>query len=220
MLIQIQERDRALRASIAASMDQAVSLAAARDPSWIACRPGCTECCMGPFAITWLDAWRLREGLEQLAPERAAAVRARAAAYVTRIAAEYPGDAATGELEDEDALPEAADAWPCPALDPQSGLCELYEARPVMCRTFGPVTRSGPESFAACELCYAGASAEQMAACAVEIDPEGMETDLIDAVGREGTTIVAYALASREGAVTAPEASWRASGSSTRPGSA
>jgi Fe-S-cluster containining protein len=117
--------------------------------AWIACRIGCSECCMGPFEITQADAERLREGLAALAdgdPERAARVRRRARAY------------AGGEDE------------ACPALDPDTGACDLYESRPLTCRVFGPAVRSAG-GVGACELCYAGASDEQIAACAVELPP-------------------------------------------------
>jgi Fe-S-cluster containining protein len=90
------------------------------------------------------------------------------------------------------------DDVPCPALDEATGCCDLYEARPITCRAFGPVTRVEDGAVASCELCYAGASDEEMAACAVEIDSEDLEPALLQAlesVGRRGLTIVAYALA-------------------------
>jgi Fe-S-cluster containining protein len=185
----LRKRDNELLHSIAASMEEAER----RSGEWVACRAGCTPCCLGPFAITALDSWRLREGLAVLDPLRAHAVRQRARAYVNAIAAVYPGDAATGSLRDGAALPEEFDDVPCPALDPASGLCELYEWRPVTCRTFGPATWVGEESIGACELCYVGASEEQVAACAVDGDPEGLEPELVNATG-ETMTIVAYSV--------------------------
>src|SRR5664279_3210647 len=93
-------------------VDAALAEAVRRSGSWLACRPGCTRCCMGSFPITQLDARRLRQGLAELAasdPGRASNVRERA----TRAA----GDAGDDE--------------PCPALDPETGLCDLYTARPI-----------------------------------------------------------------------------------------
>lgn len=176
--------------------------AAQRSGAWLVCRPGCTQCCVGPFAITALDAIRLRRGMAELDledPIRAQGVRTRAAEYVRATSAIYPGDPATGELFDEGALPDAMDELPCPALDPATGRCDLYSSRPITCRSFGPVTRVENGAFAACELCYSGASDEEMAACAVDIDPEGLESDLLKALQREGAsgvTLVAYALTS------------------------
>jgi Fe-S-cluster containining protein len=196
-LVQIQAADRALLTDIAASMAEAVR----RSGEWLVCRPGCTQCCIGPFAITQLDALRLREGLAALEtndPARARAVQTRVRAYLSAIAPVYPGDTVTGELWDEDSLPESTDSLPCPALDPDTGWCDLYAARPITCRAFGPVTRIEDHAMAHCELCYSGATEEQKAECAVEIDPTGIECELLAALDRQGIrgmTIVAYALA-------------------------
>lgn len=183
--VQIESGDRQLLAGIAAALEDA----ARRSGEWLVCRPGCTECCIGPFKITPLDAWRLRRGLAELGasdPDRARRVRRRAEAYVAAI-----------KSNDEDGLPESMDDVPCPALDPDTGRCDLYEARPITCRSFGPVTRTGDETFAACHLCYDGATDEQMADCAVEIDPEDLEAELL--AGLEGAptigSTVAHALA-------------------------
>jgi len=174
--------------------------AARRSGEWLVCKRGCTQCCIGPFGITQLDALRLRKGLTQLKasdPERAAAVRQRATDYITVIAPLYPGNPETGELFDEHALPDAMDDVPCPALDPTTGCCDLYDARPVTCRAFGPATRIDEGTFGACELCYQGATEEQMAACAVDVDRDGLEQRLLDeltAEGIAGMTIVAFAV--------------------------
>ena len=85
----------------------------------------------------------------------------------------------------------------CPALDPESGCCDLYAARPITCRTFGPVTRVSDDALGTCELCYEGATDEQMEQCAVTVDPEGLEGELLATLAAEGVsgrTIVAYAL--------------------------
>ena len=199
-LVEIDIGDRRLLAAVGDSMAEA----ARRSGAWLACRPGCADCCLGPFPITQLDAHRLREGLQALAavdPARAAAVRARAESYILSAAPEYPDDPATGALGDEDTLPPGLDNLPCPALDPATGCCDLYAARPITCRTFGPATRTGDETVGACHLCYAGATEQQIMECAVEIDPSGLETALVDALAAEGAsgmTIVAYALAAPE----------------------
>ncbi len=174
-----------------------------RSGEWVVCRRGCTQCCIGPFAITPLDALRLREGmagLEAAHPDRAQAVRDRAAEYVRAIEAVYPGDVRTGELWDDDGFPSWTDNLPCPALDPAAGTCDLYDARPVTCRTFGPATRTGENTVAACELCYEGATDEEIAACAVDVDAEGLEARLVEELadhGVRGTTIVAFVLGRR-----------------------
>ncbi len=187
-------------------VDAALEEAAHRSGSWLACRPGCTECCMGPFPITQLDALRLQTGLAELGtrdPARATQVRERSRQYVARVAPDFPGDVRTGVLaEGEEAarrFETFAEEEPCPALDPATGMCDLYAARPITCRTFGPAVRCGAEELAVCELCYHGASDAEIAACQVEIDPDAVEFALLDELeettGKRGQTIVAFALA-------------------------
>ncbi len=192
-------------AALIQTVDAALVEAARRSGPWLVCRPGCTECCLGPFPISQLDARRLRQGLAALEvsdPERAAAVRDRARASLRRIAPDFPGDPASGVLDEGEVAEERfatfADDEPCPALDPATGLCDLYAARPMTCRTFGPPVRCGAEAVGVCELCFEGASDAEIAACEVEIDPEGMESKLVAeleaATDARGMTIVAFAV--------------------------
>jgi Fe-S-cluster containining protein len=167
-------------------VDAAIAEAVRKAGPWIACRPGCYECCIGPFPITQLDAARLREGLAAVDPAIAARLIDRARQSVSRLEGDYPGDTVTRVLEED----EAAESEPCPALDPDTGTCDLYAWRPMTCRTFGPAIRFAGESLAVCELCFEGATPEQIDACAVEIDPAILESQLLD----EDETIVAYAL--------------------------
>jgi Fe-S-cluster containining protein len=183
-------------------VDAALVEAAQRSGSWLVCRLGCTQCCMGPFAITQLDARRLRRGLAELEsndPARATRIHQRARQAVARISHDFPGDAVTGLLA-ENEFPDSMDDEPCPALDPETGACDLYAARPITCRTFGPPVRTGEESVGVCELCFQGASDAEIAACEVESDPDGVELGLLEELeqltGARSETIVAFALAS------------------------
>jgi Fe-S-cluster containining protein len=159
---------------------------------------------VGVFAIHQLDAARLQRGLHELSasdPERARNVRERARKSVERLAEDFPGDPATGLLDpSEEAaarFEDFANDEPCAALDPHTGLCDLYLSRPMTCRVFGPPVRS-EEGLGVCELCYHGATEEQIAACEMPVDPEGLETRLLDefeqSTGRHGRTLVAFAL--------------------------
>ena len=188
-------------------VDAAMAEAARRSGPWLVCRVGCTECCMGPFPINQLDARRLRRGLAELDtrdPERAGQVRERARQYVARIAHDFPGDPLTGILAEGEAAEAQfatfAEDEPCPALDPETGACDLYTARPITCRTFGPPVRAGAEALGVCELCFHGASDAEIAACEVESDPDGVESALLsefeETTGARGQTIVAFCLAS------------------------
>ena len=186
-------------------VDAALADTARRSGDWLVCRPGCTQCCIGVFSINQLDVLRLRQGLaelEVLAPERAARVRERAREAVAHLAPEFPGDHATGLLDDgelaEQRFAEFANDEPCPALDPETGNCELYESRPMTCRTFGPPVRS-EEGLGVCELCYHGASDAEIASCEMIPDPDDLESALLQQLERttgvRGETIVAFALA-------------------------
>src|ERR1700753_3822456 len=102
-------------------VDAALADAARRSGALLVCRPGCTQCCVGAFAISQLDAERLRAGLLQLAlddPGRAEQLRLRVQETVARIAVDFPGDTETGLLDES---PEAEERFavfandePCP----------------------------------------------------------------------------------------------------------
>jgi Fe-S-cluster containining protein len=187
-------------------VDSVLAEAARRSGEWLLCRPGCTQCCVGVFSINQLDAFRLRRGLadlEERVPERAARIRQRARESVGRLMPQFPGDPASGLLYDtEDASQSFADFAndePCPVLDPETGNCELYESRPMTCRVFGPPVRS-EEGLCVCELCFQGASTEQIAACEMKPDPDDLESSLLQELekntGARGKTIIAFCLAS------------------------
>jgi Fe-S-cluster containining protein len=144
-------------------VDAAMAAATRKSGHWLVCRPGCWECCVGPFPITERDAARLRQGLAELQtsdPARAGRVIERARA-------------ATGTEEE-----------PCPVLDPETGTCDLYSSRPLTCRVFGPPVVRGGDAVGVCELCFRGASDEEIADCAVtlEVEDESGETHVAAAL--------------------------------------
>lgn len=185
-------------------VDAATADAARRSGEWLKCRKGCTQCCVGIFAITQLDAMRLRRGLAELEtadPVRAAAVRERARQSVHRLEADFPGDAVTGILDETaEGFEDFANDEPCPALDPMTGGCDLYSARPMTCRIFGPPVRSA-DGIGICELCFDGASAEEILAAELKMDWNALEDELNQeaerASGAAGSTVVAFALRER-----------------------
>jgi Fe-S-cluster containining protein len=186
-------------------VDAAFAEAARKSGAWLLCRPGCTQCCIGVFAINRLDADRLRRGMAELgkrSPERAARVRERARASIARLAPEFPGDRETGILHEDERskarFENFGDEEPCPALDPETGRCEVYEWRPMTCRVFGPPVRS-EDGLGVCELCFQGATDDEIAACEMKPDPEDLESKLLEdaqRTGIKGQTIVAYCLVS------------------------
>jgi len=186
-------------------VEAALADAARRAGDWLPCRLGCTQCCYGAFAISALDALRLRTGMNALRvdePALAAEIERRARAWVAEHGSEFPGDLATGllgESEDErERFEEFANQTACPALDPATGRCDVYDWRPMTCRVFGPPIRmdAGKGDGVAlghCELCFVGASEEEVAACEMPV-PHALEQELLDRIPAKGETVVAFAL--------------------------
>jgi Fe-S-cluster containining protein len=182
-------------------MDAALADAARLAGAWLACRPGCTQCCYGAFAINALDVARLEVGINALratAPRKAEALVRRATEWIAEYGAEFPGDRATGTLgtsdEEQARFEEFANEAACPALDPATGLCDVYEWRPMTCRVFGPPVRMAKgDQLGCCELCFVGASEEEIAGCEMPV-PIDLEERLVEETGDKRETIVAYVL--------------------------
>ncbi len=201
----LRETPSASDSTLVQIVDTALLLAQSRSGAWLACKPGCSQCCVGVFAINQLDAARLRDGLAELSlrdGERAVRVQQRVADSVARLSSEFPGDPLTGLLDEHADGSEEFDAFAneevCPALDPESGTCDLYSSRPMTCRVFGPPVRS-EEGLGVCDLCYHGATPEEIAAYEMVPDPDNLESVLIheleERTGVRRKTIVAFALA-------------------------
>jgi Fe-S-cluster containining protein len=199
--------------------DASLADATLRAGDHLACRPGCTQCCHGAFAINPLDALRLRSAMAAMTksqPSQAAAIAERARQYLAEFGPDFPGNPVTGILgispEEQSAFEDFANEAPCPALNPVSGLCDVYAARPMTCRVFGPPVRMSPSStgdraadtdagqedgFAVCELCFTNATAEEIAAAEMNV-PHAEEQSLLDQIDQMqsggGNTIVAYCL--------------------------
>jgi len=184
-------------------MDAALAGAARRAGAWLVCRPGCTQCCHGAFAINELDVQRLASCMQTLRsenPNLAAELQRRANTWIAEHGPGFPSDPQTGCLGDTDAdracFEDYANLAPCPALDPTTGLCDVYQWRPMTCRVFGPPVRIQADAATAighCELCFAGASTEQIAACEMPV-PHELEQKLLEELPARGETIVAFAL--------------------------
>lgn len=181
-------------------VDAATADAARRSGHWLNCRLGCTQCCIGIFSITQLDAGRLREGLAVLGaedPQKAAAIRCRATDSISRLLPGFPGNEVTGELNESDPRYEDfANDEPCPALDPATGACDLYSARPITCRVFGPPIRS-EGGIGVCELNFVGATDREIIAAELDTSWSPLEIALIteaETASTTGSTTIAWAL--------------------------
>jgi Fe-S-cluster containining protein len=201
----VESADRRLLADLQEAFDRVAARAGHR----LACRPGCDDCCHGPFPITRLDARRLRVGMDWLAardPEAAKRVVERARAAVARLAPGFPGDPTTGRPDPDvdrlDRFFEAHADLACPVLDPGTGRCDLYDHRPVACRIYGPPLRFGDNDAEPCRLCFDGAATEVVERCRLEPDVQGLEAAILDALGVEEhepwETLIAFALSTRD----------------------
>ena len=185
-------------------VDASLADVARRSGHWLACRIGCTQCCHGAFAINALDTERLHAGMDALRgndPALAADVERRAKAWIDEHGRNFPGDLETGVLGttqlEQERFDHFADEAACPALDPVSGRCDVYPWRPMTCRVFGPPVRVGEgDQFGCCELCFMGASDEQIMACEMLV-PHELEADLLAELDDEKQTVVAFALLGR-----------------------
>ena len=129
-----------------------------RFPGLVPCRAGCSACCHGPFDISVADALLVRDAISALPDREREAVRGRARAQVSRMAAaapsfQFPWDVSRLGDAPFDALVEAQADAPCPALG-GSGKCLIYQSRPMVCRLMGlgMRTRSGAELENACPI--------------------------------------------------------------------
>ena len=186
-------------------MDAALTEAAHRAGAMLVCRRGCTQCCYGAFAINELDAQRLAAGMESLRttnPDLASQLQHRAQEWLNEHGPDFPGDPQTGRLGDTEAdrarFEDYADDAPCPALDPTTGRCDVYQWRPMTCRVFGPPVRidadtGDTKALGHCDLCFVGATTAEIAACEMPV-PHDLEETLLNEIPTHGETIVAFAL--------------------------
>lgn len=182
-------------------MDAALAEATRNAGELLVCRPGCTPCCHGAFVLSPLDTLRLRAGMDVLRatkPDLAAQIERRARAWVEEHGPEFPGDAETGLLGssklDRERFEGFANEAACPALDPETGRCDVYAYRPMTCRVFGPPVRMGEgEALGHCELCFHGASQETVESCEMTV-PFDLEAELLAEVPSQDETVVAFAL--------------------------
>ncbi len=190
---------------LVASIDRKFATMADRAGARLACRPGCDNCCHGLFPITELDRRRLVRGLNKLSrsePARAEALRERSRIAIDQLTPGFPGDPSTGRLAEDStstgAFVERHVDTPCPALDPDSGCCDLYAARPIICRVHGAPLRFGDVTSPPCELCFRGATAAEIEARRFDPDPDDREgallAELAAAGSERGETLVAWAL--------------------------
>jgi hypothetical protein len=119
--------------------DQHFATVLSEQPRNLQCGAGCSLCCYGLFEIGSGDVPVLADGLAALHPSRRKKVIARALEIVESSGHPDLRECSTGEKE---SFFTRTQSTPCPNLD-ETGLCVLYEHRPLVCRTFGLPLREG-----------------------------------------------------------------------------
>jgi len=109
---------------LTAKVDAFFNRVAARHGADMQCATGCSDCCHVRLTITSVEAAAIRE----LVASWPAAQRA-------ELAAQGPTEH-------------------CAALDPGTGRCRIYAARPVVCRSHGVPVRLGERSLPVWSACF------------------------------------------------------------------
>ncbi|MEO8209029.1 MAG: YkgJ family cysteine cluster protein [bacterium] len=109
----------------------------------IKCRKGCSKCCSQIFKITFVDSFVIKKYMNSLSIEERNYLKEKAKKYLGEINSEL--------FKNEDFFSKPK--LPCPALN-ENGECMIYEARPVICRRFGPpiYDYKNPVKIFACDL--------------------------------------------------------------------
>ncbi|MEZ4691228.1 MAG: YkgJ family cysteine cluster protein [Ignavibacteria bacterium] len=109
----------------------------------IKCKKGCSQCCSQIFRITMLDSEVIISHINNMDIAQQEFLKSKAEKYIDL----------TGHYKNESDEFFVKPEIPCPALD-ENGSCMIYEARPVICRRFGPPVfdYKNPEKLYACEL--------------------------------------------------------------------
>lgn len=144
----------------------------------LACRTGCFGCCLGLFEISLAEAVLVRAAFQGLSTPAREAARDRATRIVNASAAAFPGDAAAGILdpertdEDDERYFAVVSHAACPFLELPSGRCQIYESRPITCRTFGLAWKQrGELVHPPCVLNLVGSTTARVLETAVDVGP-------------------------------------------------
>lgn len=137
-----------MREHLAQRADEWFVKARAASLNSLPCRWGCSQCCIGPFAITVLDVERIRQGMEAMPRAHRERLHRRALDQTASMERSFPRLSHTPFLDawpdaDIDALVTTFQHLPCPALE-SDGDCSVYPWRPLTCRMMGiPIDESG-----------------------------------------------------------------------------
>jgi Fe-S-cluster containining protein len=138
-------------------------------PQNLQCGRGCSLCCYGLFEIGSGDVPVIAEGLAKLHPMRRKKIIRKAIAIIAE--SRHPDLRSCSPVDKEKFFNRTASV-PCPALS-ENGECEIYESRPLVCRTFGLPLRDRARYIGdVCELNFDGAPHEQKMSAAWDLQWE------------------------------------------------
>jgi Fe-S-cluster containining protein len=144
-------------------------------PQNLQCGRGCSLCCHGLFEIGSGDVPVIADGLAKLHPARRKKIIRRAREIMESSA--HP-NLRECEPENKAAFFDRTASTPCPNLS-DAGECQIYDSRPLVCRTFGlPVRDDEVYIGDVCELNFTEATDAQKEAAAWDLQWE-------DALGPE-----------------------------------
>ncbi|HEX6159141.1 MAG TPA: YkgJ family cysteine cluster protein [Thermoanaerobaculia bacterium] len=127
-------------------------------PQNLQCGAGCSLCCYGLFEIGSGDVPVIAEGLEALHPARRKKIIRKALDIIE--ASKHP-NLRECSPEEKEAFFDRTQSTPCPNLG-EDGLCQMYEHRPLVCRTFGLPLRDGKKYVGdICELNFTAAGRKE-----------------------------------------------------------
>lgn len=153
-------------------------------PENLECGRGCSLCCYGLFEIGSGDVPVIAEGLARLHPARRRKIIARAQEIIDSTA--HP-NLRECSIEEKEEFFDRTSHIACPALS-ENGECLMYEARPLVCRTFGLPLRQGEQFIGdICELNFTEASDDEKFAAAWNLEWE-------DVLGQEDEYTVPEAI--------------------------
>jgi Fe-S-cluster containining protein len=155
--------------SILDRADQHFASVVQTQPQNLQCGAGCSLCCYGLFEIGSGDVPLIAEGLAALHPSRRRKIIRKALEIVESTKHPNLRECAP---EEKEAFFERSQSIPCPNLD-DSGRCQMYESRPLVCRTFGLPLREGRKYIGdICELNFTEASRKDRLRAAWDLEWE------------------------------------------------
>ena len=141
----------------------------ASQPQNLQCGRGCSLCCYGLFEIGSGDVPILAEGLASLHPSRRKRIVRKAQEIIESSAHPNLRECSPAEKK---AFYKRTASVACPALSDQ-GECQIYEARPLVCRTFGLPLRDGDQYLSdVCELNFTAATDDEKKAASWDLQNE------------------------------------------------